>query len=157
LSEDHDFEPATLPQPVALSGPSMSRAARLFLGVLTFWPPVYIVLFILFAFGSVFLSTLGPSSNGGIPIAFSALFAVHLLTMLEMFGLTLYYAVNVYRDDALQGDRKILWMVIVLLGGFIGQAIYYVLWIVKHSPSVLGSAQCATPQYQPGSEASPRV
>lgn len=128
------------------------RPARVVLGVLTFWPPVYMVLFMLFVFGDVLLSTLSPSSNAGVPFAFRALFTVHFLTMLEMFGLTVYYAVDVYRDDALRNDRKALWMVIVLLGGFIGQAVYYVLWIVQRDPAVPGSPASATTPSQAGSE-----
>jgi len=113
-----------------------SRTKLVVLGLLTFWPPVYMVLFVAVIVGMMFLV---PSGGEGNPWPFVLIFPLHLLTMLEMFGLTVYYAVDVYRDPSLQGDRKVLWMVIVLLGGFIGQAIYYVLWLVKRNPAVLGA------------------
>ena len=133
----HEAEVASVP-----SSPPMSKRARLLLGVLTFWPPFYIVVFMLLVLGSVALAALG--HGDAAPPAFVALVFIHILTMFEIIGLTIYYAVNVYREPAIQGDRKILWMVIVLLGGFIGQAVYYVMWIVKRSPSVLGSTPAAT-------------
>jgi hypothetical protein len=119
----------------------MSSGGRVFLGALTFWPPVYFVLFLLMF--AITAASIPVSEGGGPPFTFKIIFPLHLFTIFEMMALTVYYGVNVYREPLLQGDRKILWMVIVLLGGFIGQSIYYVLWLWKRNPSVLGSA--ATP------------
>ena len=122
----------------------MSRSAKIFLGILTFWPGFYIVIFLLFIFLSTFLAT-DSSSSENENLLFGILIVVHMLTMLEILGLTIFYAVNVYRDKVLLGDRKTLWMVIVLLGGFLGQAAYFVLWIVKRSPLASGTAEPGTP------------
>lgn len=117
-------------------GGEMSRTGKIILGILTFWMPVYMVLFIGFIASTLFLS--GRSGSPGP--AFQSVFCLHFLTIVESIGLTFYYAVNVYREPALVGDRKLIWMVIVLMGGFIGQVIYYVLWIVKRSPLITGAS-----------------
>lgn len=131
-------------------GRRMSRPALFVLGLATFWPPIYIVLFI---------GVIGLGIAGGGQVMdriFPVVGVLHVLTMLEMVALTVFYGVNVFQEPALQGDRKILWMVIVLLGGFIGQAFYYVAWLVKRHPAVLGSTLPVAPQYvmsPPGDEA----
>ena len=112
----------------------MSRGAKALLGILTFWPPAYFVLFIVFVIASIAFESARQGPNG----LFFVILPLHIFTILETVGLTLYYAVKVYRDPVLKDDRKLMWMVIVLLGSFIGQAIFYVLWIVKRSPIVSG-------------------
>jgi hypothetical protein len=126
-------------QPPEAPGPRRPplTARTLLLGVLTVWPPIYIVLFMLSVVAGPLLFASAPR-GGGPPVGFVVLMVLHIGTMFEMLALTVFYAVHVYREPALQGDRKILWMVIVLLGGFVGQGIYYVLWIVKRHPGVLG-------------------
>lgn len=129
-----------------VAGKRRSRFGMVVLGVLTFWPPLYMVLFMGIMFGSILLIPSGTSQ--GEPWFLAVIFPLHLFTMLEMMALTVYYAVSVYQDPELQSDRKLLWMIIVLLGGFIGQAIFYVLWKVRRHPGVSGSPTIAQPVVQ---------
>lgn len=137
--QDHDRSDdrgaAATPEPQGLS-----RPAKIILGLLTLWVPIYMVLFFL---AMILASTrsFGDGSSDGYPLFFSSLFFTHILTMLVMGGTTVFYAVTVYREKAFSDDRRILWMVIVLLGGFIGQAVYYVLWILKRDSIVSGAGR----------------
>lgn len=131
---------------VPAAGRRRSRFGLVVLGALTFWPPLYMVLFMATVFGSIMMIPSGGSQ--GEPWFLTVIFPLHFFTMLEMMAVTVYYAVIVYRDPGLQGDRKLLWMIIVLLGGFVGQAIFYVMWMVKRHPGVLGSPTVAPPVAQ---------
>jgi len=120
----------------------MQKPGKLFLAALTLWPLVYMVLFFAFIFSSI-LFRIGDPAQGGFPPAFVLLFAAHLLTMLTIMGLTIYYIVDVFRNQQVDKDKKILWAIVIFMGNMIAMPIYWYLYIWKE-PAVAGSA--APPQ-----------
>jgi hypothetical protein len=76
------------------------------LGIVTAWPPLYIVLFIVFV---AIAFAAAPSESGGDDTAFRALFLVHLLTMLWIFALIAFYIVNVFRNPRVAENQRTLW------------------------------------------------
>lgn len=115
----------------------LSPGELIALGLLTLWPLLYVgVFFALMASG---ISTYVRQGNSNPP-EFGLIVFLAFLTAAESFAMTVYYTLNVYREPAIQGDRKILWMAIVFVGGSIGQAIYYVLWLVRRDPRLAGAS-----------------
>jgi hypothetical protein len=74
---------------------TLSRPIKVFIGVLTIWPIVYMFLFIGFVALSFFAISSGrlPEGNDGPPIWFVALMVGHLGTMMMALALTAFYIV----------------------------------------------------------------
>jgi len=118
----------------------MNKTAKTLLGVATFWPCAYMVLFFLFIISTILFG--GGGSGTGVPAAFAVIFTLHLLTMLIITGLTIFYIVDVFKNIRVEKDKKVLWAVVIFLGNVIAMPIYWYLYIWK--------AQPALPTFSPG-------
>jgi hypothetical protein len=105
------------------------------------------ILFFAFIFSSILFMPGGDGKDSGPPFFFAAFIAVHLFTMLWIMGLTVFYMVNVFRNDRVDKDKKVLWAVVIFMGNMIAMPIYWYLYIWKEahagslpSQSSLGSA-----------------
>ena len=125
----------------------MTKSGKLLLGLATFWPAAYMMLFFVFIFSAILLSG-GGGDAAGPPTAFVLIFALHLLTMLIITGLTIFYIVNVFKNERVEKDKKALWAVVLFLGNVVAMPIYWYLYIWKavpeaptfNTPGQLGSA-----------------
>lgn len=86
-----------------------SRPAAYLIGLLSICPPVYFVAFLGFM-GYIFMAT----PKQGFQ-AFQTIFLFHIATMLLTFALMAVYLVHVFRTDQLTQDRRVLWVVVLLL------------------------------------------
>lgn len=101
----------------------MTRQAKLLLGLLTFWPSAYAVLFVGFVLAMMLGAGRGEPPGSGMVLVF----VLHALTMLLVMGLLVYYLIHIVRNPALDNNARILWAVVVTMGGFLGQAVYWYL------------------------------
>jgi len=106
----------------------MQKSTKIFLGAATLWPVIYMFIFMLFVVSSVFFA---PSDGNAFPAAFLVIFALHLLTMLLGLALTVFYIVDVFRNERVEKDKKPLWAVVIFLGSMIAMPIYWYLFIWK--------------------------
>jgi hypothetical protein len=113
----------------------MQKPGKLFVGALTLWPLIYMVLFFIFIFSTILFPP-EPTEGGFQPI-FAMIFGLHLLTMLIIMGLTVFYMVDVFRNNRVDKDKKVLWAVVIFLGNMIAMPIYWYLYIWKE-PAVAG-------------------
>jgi hypothetical protein len=124
----------------------MKKSIKILLGLATLWPFLYMILFFLFIFLSILFMPGRGGGESGPPFFFVVFIALHLLTMLWIMGLTVFYIVNVFRNDRVDKDKKVLWAVVIFLGNMIAMPIYWYLYIWKEVPadglphSSLGSA-----------------
>lgn len=119
----------------------MKKSTKILLGLATLWPFLYLILFFIF-FISLFLFM--PGSEGeesGPPFAFVVFIALHLFTMLWIMGLTVFYIVNIFRNDRVDKDKKVLWAVVIFMGNVIAMPIYWYLYIWKEVPAGSPPAQ----------------
>lgn len=124
----------------------MSKTLKLLLGIVTFWPAAYMVLFFGFIFSTIFFISGGDGENLGPP--FAIIFILHFLTMLVIAALTVFYIVNVFRNERVEKDKKVLWAIVLFLGNVVAMPIYWWVYIWKAEsslptfspPSQLGSA-----------------
>lgn len=91
--------------------------------VATLWLPVYVLLFIGSILAIVLTMGSGPEPGGW----FAGLFVVHLLTMGLSLALLAVYVVDVLGNPELTRtpNDRVLWVVVVVLTGFIGQLVYW--------------------------------
>lgn len=101
----------------------MSKPAKIFVGVLSFWPLAYMFLFFAFFFGSFFGIFAGFAEGGESgPFFFSSfglLFVLHGFTMLVSFGLVAFYVYHFLNDDELDETKSLLWSLMVFMGNMI--------------------------------------
>lgn len=125
----------------------MQKPAKVALGVATLWPVVYVFLFMAFFVSAIFFGP-GPAETGSGAQPLMALFVgVHLLTMALILGLTIFYIVNIFRNERVEKDKKALWAIVIFMGSAIAMPIYWYLYIWKEAapafpaaPGQLGSA-----------------
>lgn len=149
----------------------MKTSTKILLGLASLWPLVYMVLFFIFILASFFF--LSPPVGGqelGPPVSFMVIFFLHLLTMLWIMALTIFYIVNVFRNERVDKDKKVLWAVVLFMGNMIAMPVYWYLYIWKEpavslsGPASLNSgdpnvwvnnakASSEQPQYVPPPEA----
>ena len=138
----------------------MSKTIKLLLGLITLWPFTYVILFFLTIASLIFFSS-GAEPGVGPPPAIALIFPLHLLTMLIIAALTVFYIVNVFRNDRVEKDKKVLWAVVLFMENVIAMPVYWYLYIWKEAspafaaaPGQLGSADTsrwtsnATAQHQ---------
>ena len=109
----------------------MTKAKAITLAVFTVWPFLYMILFM----ASFFISflTMGQQHQppGGMPLMFKIILPLHLLTMLEMFGLMAIYMIHLFKTESVASDKKALWAVVLFMGNILAMPIYWYLYIWK--------------------------
>lgn len=106
----------------------MKKSTKVLLGIATIWPVLYMFLFMGVFMVSMFL-------RGGEPGAIWAIIIpLHLLTMLGIIGLITFYMVNVFRNDRVSKDMKVLWAVVLFMGSPVAMPIYWYLYIWRGTP-----------------------
>lgn len=111
----------------------MQKPTKILLGVASLWPIVYMVLFIGFFFLAVLFGP-GPAEPGsGVQPAFALFIGVHLLTMVLILALTVFYIVDIFRNDRVEKDKKALWAIVIFFGNAIAMPIYWYLYIWKQA------------------------
>jgi hypothetical protein len=111
----------------------MNKTLKILLGLATLWPFAYLFLFFVFIFSTAFFMPKSGEESGP-PFLFLAFMAVHIFTMLWIMALTVFYMVNVFKNDRVEKDKKVLWAVVLFMGSMIAMPIYWYLYIWKEAP-----------------------
>lgn len=124
----------------------MKKSNKILLGIATIWPFIYLGLFMIFVFSTIFFARGGMpdsgASEGGFPILFVLIFALHALTILWVWALIAFYIVNVFKNDRVEKDKKVLWAVVLFMGNMIVMPVYWYLYIWRDNvaPSLTSDA-----------------
>lgn len=118
--------------PDRLNARMKKKSSKILLALATIWPFLYMILFMGVAVSSVFLRGNEPG------LIWAVIIPLHILTMLWMIGLTVFYMVNVFRNDRVNKDMKVLWAVVLFMGSIVAMPIYWYLYIWRDvtSPSI---------------------
>lgn len=110
----------------------MSKSKKIWLGLFTFAPfIVTIVAFI--AFIGTFMSFFSDISNqqnppDDISLFFGGFFVFFILIFLASLadlGITIYYIVDIVKDESVNENEKVIWALALFFGSFISTAVYY--------------------------------
>jgi hypothetical protein len=108
----------------------MGKTGKLLLGAVTLWPIVYMFIFFILIFSTILFRP-EPGAGSGMPPMIAWIFGLHILTMLLIMGLTIFYIVDVFRNNRVDKDKKALWAIVIFLGNMVGMPIYWYLYIWK--------------------------
>lgn len=127
----------------------MSKNKKILLGILTFSPIIgmafYFICFIgMFAtIGGMVPSEIGaeaelhPQDMTAFMGMMGTAMIILLCTVLVTIGMTVYYIVHVINNEQLDKEKNepIIWVLLVLLAGYIGQFVYWYMKIWKENPN----------------------
>jgi hypothetical protein len=100
----------------------LSRGFRWGIGLLSCWPPVYLIAFFGFVAYSI-ASGVQPRSDAGV------LPLMHIGTILLTFVLTAFYVVFLFRTDRVPNDKKALWAAVLLLGAMVSMPVFWYFYV----------------------------
>jgi len=109
----------------------IGKPLAIIIGIITLWPIIYMVLFM----GSIFLAMATGFNQQQAPHFFPYLMVAHLGTMLIMFGLLAFYIVHVFKNPSFKDDRRVLWAIVIFMGGPVGAPVYWWLHIWPRPPA----------------------
>ena len=116
----------------------MKKAAKIALGVITVWPILHLaLLFSTLIFLALKATVLGnPVSTAAREpgIWLSSLLSMQSLTVPWWGAMSIVYIVNVYTNDRVDKQSKLLWAVILFLGNMLVMPIYWYLYIWRELP-----------------------
>ncbi|WP_338814302.1 PLDc N-terminal domain-containing protein [Bernardetia sp. Wsw4-3y2] len=117
----------------------MSKSKKIWLGIFTFSPLIVTILAII-AFIGTFITVIATASSqqnppDGFPElfigGFFTFFILILLASLADLGITIYYIIDIVRDENVDETEKIIWILALFFGSFISTAVYYFVRIWK--------------------------
>ena len=121
----------------------MKKSTKIWLGIATIWPIVYLFLFFVVIFSVIIFTAAnpGPPDPGGtppgsllFPVGFMGFFVIHMLTIVGSLGLTVFYIIRVFKTERLDQNMKIMWMLLLFFMGMIAQPVFWYLYIWREAP-----------------------
>jgi hypothetical protein len=126
----------------------MKRSNKILLGAATVWPIFYIFFFIAAIILMIALAPGDGPPNGMEPllgIGFVIVMVLHFITIFGMLGLTIYYIIHAIKNEKLDSNGKIMWVVMFFFLGMITQPVYWYLNIWKEEPAEMRPWQLGEP------------
>ena len=111
----------------------MNKPTKILLALATLWPFFYLILFFAVVFSTVVF--MPGTGEPGPPPLIALILPLHLFTMLAGIALIVFYIVNVFRNDRVDKDKKVLWAVVLFMGSMIAMPIYWYLYIWRERPT----------------------
>lgn len=109
----------------------MSQNKKIWLGIFTF-APLIVTIFGVVVFIGAFMSFFSDVSQNQPPESpelfigtFFTFFILIFLASLVDLGITVYYIVDIVKDEMVSENEKIVWALALFFGSFISTAVYY--------------------------------
>ncbi len=116
----------------------MSKNKKIVLGILTFLPIVLLVLYFIF-FGFFFMEIFQSAQNNTEPNSqfmignFIVLFLLITVLVISALGMMIYYIIDISNNKTLDSNNRLIWILLLVFGGFIANAIYWYLYVWKET------------------------
>lgn len=114
----------------------MKKSKKLLLAAGTFFPFFYMIAFMLFIFTSIFFAQPGRGGGDLFPAMFLAIIPFHLLAMVLMMAMPIYYIVNAFRNPRVEKDKQVMWAVLLFAFGMLAMPVYWYLYIWRDEEQV---------------------
>jgi hypothetical protein len=123
----------------------VGKGKKVLLGILTFWPVLYMFVFLAFVVAMMFSIQLMKDSAGP-PALFLAILPLHILTMLDILGLMVYYIFDLFKRD-MDSNRKLLLAIAIFVGNMLILPVYWYFYILKEQDPLAGPAKRGKRKY----------
>lgn len=119
----------------------LSRKQKILVGLGTFWPILYIPIFIAFMIALVAGSALEPGTGRELEplfgIGFGLLFIVHMFTVFLSLGMTVFHVIHAVKNQRLESNMRVVWILLFFFVGIIAEPIYFYLEVWKDRQSAV--------------------
>ncbi len=112
----------------------MRAPAKLVLGAASFYPLV-VWLTLMGSLVAAFAATAYGQRPNGPPSWSVGVLGIHLITVICLIALEVFYIRDAYRNPGVAGGRRGLWAVVLLMGNVVAMPIYWYLYIWKQEPA----------------------
>jgi hypothetical protein len=135
----------------------MKKSTKIWLGIATIWPIVYIFLFIAVIFSVFIIAALNSGPQAPVenspasilfPIGFMGFFVLHMLTIMGTLALTVFYIIRVFKTEQLDQNMKIMWMLLLFFMGMFAQPVFWYLYIWRDAPELSKEQKMVGPGFQ---------
>jgi hypothetical protein len=135
----------------------MKRSTKIWLGIATIWPIIYLALFFVVIFAVFIVAGLDPGTHVPVgnpppsiffPVGFIAFFVLHMLTIMDTLGLMVFYIIRVFKTEQLDQNMKIMWMLLLFFMGMMAQPVFWYLYIWRDPPGLSKDPQMISPGFQ---------
>lgn len=127
----------------------LTKKQKILVGIGTFWPILYVPIFMIFVFAMMFGSALEPGRGGELNplfgIGFGVFFLVHMFTILLSLGMTVFHVIHAVKNESLESNMRIVWIVLFFFAGMIAEPIYFYLEVWKDKPDIGPPGQLPPP------------
>lgn len=114
---------------------NLSKKQKILVGLGTFWPVLYIPIFIVFVAALVAGSALQPGGGSELDplfgIGFGLFFLVHMFTIFLSLGMTVFHVIHAVKNQSLENNMRIVWIILFFFVGMIAEPIYFYLEVWK--------------------------
>jgi hypothetical protein len=132
----------------------MKKSTKIWLGIATIWPIVYMFLFFLVIFSVFIMAALNPGAHAPVdnspasilfPIGFMGFFVLHMLTIVGTLALTVFYIIRVIKTEQLDQNMKIMWLLLLFFMGMLAQPVFWYLYIWRGAPNLSNEQKMVGP------------
>lgn len=123
----------------------MKNSTKIILGILTFLPFVFLVIYIGFIFTSFIPTAIkADQTHDDIPVelfqSISVMLILIILMVIIKLGVIIYYIVHANNNPENDSGKKIMWTILLILVGTITSIVYYFVEILpaKENTTTLG-------------------
>ncbi len=118
----------------------MSKTKKIWLGIFTFAPILFLLLYMLSFFVLFFGVMLLPAHEGGsgqeaMPLyflsSFFIVFAIMGIAVILSLALLIYYIIHITQNPKFDSNEKLLWVLVIVFTHQVGYIIYWFLKIWK--------------------------
>lgn len=106
----------------------MNKPLKIFLGLLTLLPWLYMVYFVQFAFK--FLDANSVEESDAL---FEQMLTPHVLVTTMSLILLAIFIVHIVKNNQLDETKKLIWVLVVLFGNMIGMPVYWYMHIWRNT------------------------
>lgn len=117
----------------------MKKSTKVFLGIASIWPLIYIPLFLLAIFSMILMGDPGRQPDA-FPLVFMVIMPLHFLTILGSIAVKVFFIVDIFKNPRVEKDKQLMWVLLLVFVGMFADPIYWYLNIWRDSPNAAQGA-----------------
>ncbi len=106
----------------------MTKSKKLWLGIITFLPSVFII-FYMISFFSMFMDFDPQQLEGAEPLAvirdFGIVFVFLILAAILGMAVMIYYIIHAAKNKAFTENNRLIWILVLIFASGVGSIVYY--------------------------------
>ena len=106
----------------------MTKQKKLWLGIFTFLPTLFIILYLVsffFMFMGITADQIDESDPAGFFASFGLMFIFLLFAILLGLGVMIYYIIHAANNKAFSDTNRLIWILVLIFASGVGSIVYF--------------------------------